>query len=391
MSDLGSRLQSVRKRRGLRQTELSALSGVSVSWIRKIEQGTVREVRLETLRKLAVALRVRTTVLQADDHDVEHADMETQDLWEPVRRALAGHHPDTVDEPASVDGVLAEFNALRPMLETHHYGQMATRLPMLLRDADSLDVSEEQGRAIRARLLTMAGWLLTQNRQFETAAETLDRAMDAADNRVDIAAAVNTKVWGLLRQGCLDEARDLAIRWADDIEPKFSRATARELAVWGRLWLGVANAAVRNNQPGETADALSLARAAAHRIGREIVNDEATVRTFGPVTVAHIQAEAHVIDGQPDKTLAIAEHAPRDILNPVSAGRLRHRLDVANAHTMLKQYGEAFAEIQELHALAPEWIVQQRYARDVLGNVIAGRRTLTDEMRTLADAIKLDY
>jgi transcriptional regulator with XRE-family HTH domain len=37
---LGQRLQSVRKRRGLTQAELAAETGLSVSLIRKLEQGT---------------------------------------------------------------------------------------------------------------------------------------------------------------------------------------------------------------------------------------------------------------------------------------------------------------------------------------------------------------
>jgi hypothetical protein len=40
---------------------------------------------------------------------------------------------------------------------------------------------------------------------------------------------------------------------------------------------------------------------------------------------------------------------------------------------------------------APEWLTQQRYARDILGSIAAGRRTLTTEMRELADAIRLEY
>ena len=47
-STLGGRLASARKRRGLSQRELAQASGLSVSLIRKIEQGEREDTRLET-------------------------------------------------------------------------------------------------------------------------------------------------------------------------------------------------------------------------------------------------------------------------------------------------------------------------------------------------------
>ncbi|MFI5716929.1 helix-turn-helix domain-containing protein [Nocardia sp. NPDC051750] len=49
--DLGERLQSVRKRRGVTQRELAGRSGVSLSYVRKIEQGERDDARVETLRR----------------------------------------------------------------------------------------------------------------------------------------------------------------------------------------------------------------------------------------------------------------------------------------------------------------------------------------------------
>ncbi|MFJ1461881.1 helix-turn-helix domain-containing protein [Nocardia sp. N2S4-5] len=386
--DLGERLRNVRKRRGLTQPELAAASGVSLSTIKKVEQGERANVRLETLRKLAVGLRVRTSDLQVR-RDAEHADTETEDLWAQVRRALVGQDVAPADEPATNEGTQAAYEELRPLIDAHRYREISALLPALLRDAETLTDSE--GRAIRSRLLSMTGWMLTQNRQFDTAAMTLDRAIDIAPERGMAVAAVNALIWTHIRQGNLRKARTLAIRWADDIEPRFSRATASQLALWGRLWLYVANIGVRDNNPGETEDALSLARAAADRIGHEVLYDPNPNRLFGPVTVAQITGECHIIAGKPDKTLSIAKSLPTNVLSPMAAGRLRHRLDVANAHVQLGQHGEAVAVLQQVRSVAPEWLPQQRYARDVLRRTITQRRTLTDDMRELADAIKLEY
>ncbi|MEU7435556.1 hypothetical protein AB0B07_32685 [Streptomyces sioyaensis] len=45
--------------------------------------------------------------------------------------------------------------------------------------------------------------------------------------------------------------------------------------------------------------------------------------------------------------------------------------------------------MQSIRARAPQWLPNQRYAQDILGLVVAKRRTLTLEMRSLADAIGL--
>ncbi|MEU7631411.1 helix-turn-helix transcriptional regulator [Nocardia sp. NPDC049220] len=382
-----AKLQSLRRRRGMTQQDLADVSGVSKSTIREIEQGQRTSVRLETLRKLSVALRVRTSTLRVT-RDAEEADGDTNDLWGPVRRALAAQ-PDQPDEPATNEGVASAYEALKPLIDAHRYTDIAGILPQLLQDADTL--TDVEGRAIRARLLSTTGWMLIQNRQFDIAEATLDRAIDSAIDQGSAVAAVNLLIWAHLRQGQLGKARDLAIRWADDIEPRFSRATVAQLALWGRLWLYVANAAVRDNAPGETEDALSLARAAADRIGHEMVYDPNPNRTFGPVTVAQITGECAVIAEQPSRTLAIAETIPTTVLAPMAAGRLRHHLDVANAHAQLRQYPEAMAELHALQDRAPQWLKQQRYARDILGGIISKRRTLTAEMREMADAIQVAY
>jgi transcriptional regulator with XRE-family HTH domain len=386
---LGQRLQSVRKRRGLTQAELATAAGLSVSLIRKLEQGTITDTRLETARKLAVALRIPTTVLVTRP-DREEPDQATTDQWDQVRAALAGRMSESTEQPTA-GGVRDAVVAIRPALARNRFSELRPLLPALLRDADALDLDDEPGRQARFLALNMTAFILTQMRQWDVALYTLDRAEDAACTLLDGAAVAKTRVWLLLRQGDLGAARDTAIRWADDIEPRFSRATNPELSLWGDLQSMVANAAIRDNRPGEANDALKLARAAGDRIGREMMTDASTSRMFGPATVAYRQAETAVIDGKPERTLAIAASIPRDVLPPADMNRLRHSLDVANAHAMLRQYEQAFATLREIREAAPEWIVQQRYARDVLGRIIGRRRTLPAEMRELADLIAVPY
>jgi hypothetical protein len=146
---------------------------------------------------------------------------------------------------------------------------------------------------------------------------------------------------------------------------------------------------VRDSCPGEAEDALALAAAAAARIDREVRRHDNSQCVFGPVTVAYIRAESYVLTGQPDRCLSIADSLPSAVPYPELVSRLRHQLDIANAKAMLRDYGHSFAILQEVRARAPEWLIQQSYARDILTLIINRRRTLTQDMRDLADYMQL--
>lgn len=380
----GERVRRVRKLRGFTQRELAARSGLALRTVKTVEQGTGHP-RVQTLRAIAKALQVTTTRLMTSGQD--GPDPVAADVWDDVRDALYRPAAGDGDEPATEAGVLAALAAVIPDLAANRYGRVRAVLPALIRDSAALG---GDGRCVRSAVLNATAWLLTQTRQWEDASTAAHLARGAARGRLDAAAAVSTECWCLLRQGRLDEAATLAGAWADQVEPRFSRATTGELAAWGKLLLCVNNAAVRDNRPDDAADALSLAKAAADRIGREVRLDRSTARTFGPVSVAMIAAENAAITGKPDRVLRIAGKLPRSgLLYGESAARRRHGLDVACAHVMLRDYGEAVAVMDGLRVQAPEWLAQQRYARDILEDVVSRRRTLTGQMRELAAAVRL--
>lgn len=384
---IGDRLRSVRKRRGLTQRELASSAGVSISLVRKIEQYEREDIRVETALKLARALRVPTSMILARDFAPDDAAPDVMTAWEPVRRALAGQagHP---DGEVTAAGITAAIRDLGPSLTAHRYSTVRDILPLVLRDADALDEGPA-ARKVHSDILTTVGYLLTQTRQFGIAELTLGRAIDAASDRLDAAAAADTLTWLRLRQGRLDEALATAVDWADELEPRFSRATDKELMTWGRFLLSTVNAALRDNRPGEAQDALELAGAAATRMGRDVQRHPGSQMVFGPTTVGFIRAETQVLTGHPDKALAIAAGLPDPPPFPGLVSRLRHRLDIANAHAQMRRYPEAVAELGAVRQRAPEWLANQQYARDILRRVVDRRRTLTPEMRELADTVRL--
>ena len=376
----------LRKLRGLTQPQLAEASGVSVRTVQTVEQAQA-PVRTRTVAALAKGLQVTTARLLTPGLP-DPGDPLQGDPWQDVRAAL--YQPLPAAEPAAEADVLAGLALLRPEFAANRYDRARAVLPALVADARSLG---DSGRTAQSRVLNAASWLLTQSRQWEDALTAGRLALDAAPDPADKVAAANTLCWCLLRQGRLEEALDLAVKWADETEPRrISRASEAELAGWGKLWLYVTNAKVRNNEPGAAEDALRLAAAAAARIGREVETDASTTRTFGPVTVPMIRAENAAISGKPDLVLKIAaEDVPRGgkLVHAMSASVLRHGLDVAAAHAQKREWAEAVDSLDDLRRQAPQWISVQRTARDLAEEIVARRRTLTPQMREVAAAVRL--
>ena len=381
---IGDRIRNARKRCGLSQRELAELSGLSLSLIRKLEQGERPDTRVETLRKLAVAMGVPTTTLLGP----ESAEQPPADggLWAPARQAIT--HPQRRDtpEPVTERGLTNALLAAVKLYHDNQYDQLARVLPGLLADG------EDAPPLLRSRILQLAGSIMVQTRQLDPARIALDRSVTDAETTgsvLDAASAVITMCWLLLLDRQFGQVRALAAQWADRVEPRFSAATVREMSVWGWLLLRGSAAAIRDNRPGEAADMMRLAEAAAVATGRERGGYQMYWTTFGPATVAMKRVENAVVDGRPDIALRLARHVPPD-LRPTSDNRNRHLLDVSAAHLELRHYDDAFGILYALNGDAGPWLAEQRMARDLLAQIIHRRRTLTPEMRQLAAAIRLD-
>jgi transcriptional regulator with XRE-family HTH domain/alkylhydroperoxidase/carboxymuconolactone decarboxylase family protein YurZ len=381
---IGTRLRDIRRRRGLSQRDLATASGVSLSLIRQLEQQNLHGTRMETARKLAVALRVTTSTLLRHD---THEEPDHSEPWRVLRDAVEAPAVQLDTEP-TVDGLRTVLAEARAAFFESRMTDVTALLPSLLRDAEALG-DDPEARAVRAHLLQLAGSTLTQARQFAAAETALTRALDAATDRLRAASIVTTWTWLLVRQGRVEEGRDMAVRWADDLEPRMSKATPEELAAWGWLLLQVAAAGLRDARDGEAGDAMRLARSAAVLTGRELPIGSSRLASWGPVTVAYKCAERGVVQDRPEAVLATAPGLKAAPGAAPGTEYHRHRLDVAKAYVMLRQHGEAVEVLADVRERAPEWLAQQRYARDILGEVVSRRRTLTPQMRELADAVGL--
>ncbi|MFC9085380.1 helix-turn-helix domain-containing protein [Nocardiopsis dassonvillei] len=389
----------MRKQKRWSQEQLAEEAGLSVTTIKKAENpGRRGEITTGTLHAIATALGVTTTELYTDRAPIgTSSDSEDDQVLARLRAAIS--------PPVGIDGSpllpevvsdgpvdLAELHATASRLEVLYradrYDDVAAALPALVgaghRAVAELD-SDDAYRA-RAVALQMAGRYLTQTRQIADALDALRASIrDAAQagDRTLAAIGISGQGWALTRQGRLDEAERLSVLTADAMEPRSLRkATPKELAAWGHLLFRGASAAVRNNGHARARELLSVAGSAASALRKETD----CWATFGPLTVAQKEAEFSLIEGKPDKTLALAERLPRvqDVGDVTPINWERHRLDVAEALVLTRDPEQATHVLSGVLQRSPEWLKRQASARRTVHTILGARRTPTAEMVALA-------
>jgi transcriptional regulator with XRE-family HTH domain len=401
---LADNVKKLRRRNGWSQEGLAEEADLSVSTVRKLEQGG--HVSMETLAAVANALDVPTSALFASDAPKpvlgENDETNRRNLAQ-LRRALMP--PVSLKTPFSARYVPDPSDIRRRVKDGHElyqaddYTLVARKLPGLLRSSEAavaaLEGNEKQRAVIaRTHALLLTGKYLTQVRQYDLAyfalAEAIRLAREVGQTQL-AATGINGLCWLLLRQDRFDESELLATQTAKEIEPRMSEATPAQLALWGELWLRVAAAAQRNGRKEEAKHARRMAATAGGAMGREHADFPTHWGGFGPVTVAAKAVEDLALAGDARGVLRDAAEGPLKPENMKKFGRLstnnwgRHRLDVARAHVLLGSHQDAVDVLKGLREEAGQWLPHQPLARRVMGDVLKKRkRTLTQEMRDMA-------
>ncbi|MGH3831013.1 MAG: helix-turn-helix domain-containing protein [Pseudonocardiaceae bacterium] len=401
---LGERLAQLRRRRGMTQEALAERSAVSVSVIRKLEQGERDSAGLSTLRKLASALDVPTMELFAPAPAFAGPvdEYERDDLYDLRRvlqppRGVDGASVLSLAEDDGLPGGLAESLRIADVLfRDDDFTAVAAVLPTLITQARVAVAESGQGQRLSAwaqlaQTYLLAASLLTQLRKDDLAYQTLGLALDAATQVEDpglVGSVIGGETWLLMRQGRLNDAIEVALNASVRLEPSFAHADRRHLSSWGWLNLGIAGAAARNNQLDLMTDAMRRASAAAARIAVDGPGNQLW-SSFGPSVIAMRQTEMAVVTGDPITALRIAQ---RVVTPPRPANTYhRFRLDMASALLELRQQQEALAVLLALRSIAPNWLRHQRYAKSITSSLLrSAKRTIPQELRDLADFLHVD-
>ncbi|MCY0933592.1 helix-turn-helix domain-containing protein [Streptomyces sp. H34-S4] len=409
MSSLQENVRKHRRRTGMSQEQLAEASGLSVSLVRKAEQGG--NLSVESIHLLARALGTTTSELFATGApDPIHIGAGDGPKLSELRRALmppVGLREALVraDRAPVLSAVQRDIDDSHALYHADHYDSVARKLPGILRNAEAAvnfaeDAEDRQEAVVvRASAYLLAGKYLTQVRRYDMAYHALSLGIrDARDaDRKHIAATgVVGMAWLLLRQDRFDEAEHLATVTAEEIEPRMSTATPGELALWGELLQRVASAAIRNNRPEVAKQARRMTATAASGLSREHVDFRQHWTTFGPVTAEAKAIEDLSLIGDYHGVIGRADQGPVGPKALTKLGRPsannwdRHRLDVARAHAKLGSHQDAMDELCAIKETSPEWLRHQSMARYIMTDVLENRkRTLTQEMRDMASHLDI--
>ncbi|MFD4553265.1 helix-turn-helix domain-containing protein [Streptomyces sp. NPDC058469] len=403
---LADNVKKYRRTAGLSQEGLAIAAGLSLSTVRKVEQGG--HVSMDTLAILAGALSVTTSALLASEAPtsvVGPADEANRRYLAELRRALMPPiglaaslaEPAEAEDPSAIRQGVQDGHTL---YQADQYTSVARALPKLLRASEAavstLEGEEQQHAMIaRAHALLLAGKYLTQVRQYDMAyfalAEAIRLARETGQTQLAATGIVGLG-WLLLREDRFDESEQLAAQTAAEMEPRMSEATPAQLAVWGELWLRVAAAARRNNRDDVAKHARRMAKTAGGALEREHTSFPTHWSAFGPVTAEAKAIEDLALVGDARGVLRRADEGPLSAKGVKNFGRLstnnygRHRLDVARAHVLLGSHQDAMDELVHLRDAADVWLTHQPMARRVMTDILSTRkRTLTEEMRSMAE------
>lgn len=389
-ASIGTRVAEERKLRGLTQRQLAERAHVSLSLLRKVEQGTVPASPAFT-SAAARALGVGPAELLGQPYFRETpTDHRVFAAVPALRRELIAYLLPPGDEAparpiAQLADAVAAASQLRHAVDLSHLGAQLPGLLAELRAAWHQTTGSERERVfgLLAETYYAAGQLASKLGYTDLASISVDRYEWAAERSGDELAVL---VGAYRRAGeliCLDDCAT-ARRLLDDarshIEDRLGHADAPTLATWGNLHLKSGLAAARaGDRPGADAH-LAEAKATGQRIGAD--RDDYRL-CFGPtnVNIWSVGLAVELLDG----TEAI-KRAEKFTL-PQSAPRERvghHWIDLARGYLLHGDHQRALATLHQARRTAPQ---QTRYHPQVHETVRALARADKRRTDTLANFV----
>lgn len=360
---IADNLARLRKMRDLSQEQLAAAARVGIDTVARIEQGTRRTSRPDTLARLAAALGVSV------DHLLGYVTDSAQiDDVAGLRQAItAGAIPGLGDDFSDSRDVV-ELPALTVMAHESwrayvdgRHGELLHALPALLVDARRLaDVSHDDQKAGARRLESVvyrlgagiAGRLGAVDLAWTAAERALGAARESDSPDIETAISLRYLVWTLVRQGRHAEAERIAVAAAERIQPAMFDRDPTRASVLGNLLFNAATAAVSAGQPRRADDLLAEAKAAAIRAGADTANEAGI---FGP-RVAHLhEVDCAARAGDPERALHLAASAPTARGHVPGFWESGHRLRLAAAAVRVRRDRDAVRHLAEARNIAPAW------------------------------------
>lgn len=386
---IGARIAVQRRLRGLAQHELAARASVSLSLLRKIEQGS-RPATARVVVAVAGALRVDRTLLTGQPYrtgdrreDAMHGSVAT------IRRELAAYQRSPQEDrqvPAITElrAMTNEVSLLRHRVDLTGTG---VRLPQAL--ADLRMAAHTYRGPDRERVMALLAEVYYATRQFLHKLGYLDLASLVAD-RYEWAAGQcgDPCVMALaevFRAGELDSAGDWngAQAVMADAVGSFDLTGSPQpttLSVWGFLHLMSAYMCAHAGDDATTWAHYAQAEETARHLGAD--RDDYRL-AFGPTNVAiwGTALAVELMDGAKAVALAQRVQLPGDT-PPERAGH--HFLDLARGQLLRHKPADALESLLAARQIAPQQIRYHPLARETVYALARVERRSSETLRGLA-------
>jgi transcriptional regulator with XRE-family HTH domain len=394
---VGERIAYHRRRLGLSQVEFAALIGRSESWVSQIERGVRAIDRMSVLQRVADVLSVSVAELHGGDE--APAEEERPEAFDTIRLALTGHPAIGLivgdARPAAsaqmLDKLRGQHAGVWELVHASRYTELAPILAALISGLEIItrQAKDERVRAGALDLLSdtyqATAALMAKLEETDAAWIAADRAAYCAEKAgepLEVAASMFRMAHVFLVLGRMDQAQRVAASTAQALEPRITAQPAPEvLSLYGGLHLVLAVAAARDNDRSLAHLHLDTTRQIAEKLGEDR-DDYGT--EFGPANVAVHAVSIAVELGDAGQAIELGQQVNPGGLS--SERQARYYIDVAQAHAMRRQIGEALHAIQEAERIAPEETRVHTVGRAVIRDLLqlSGLRP-RPELRELAE------
>ncbi|GHB74303.1 transcriptional regulator [Streptomyces viridiviolaceus] len=373
----GQRAQILRERRGMTQTQVADLLGISPHTYRKIENGQQKAPGIETVLRLAEILRVRDLADLTGRSDA-HVDLFVgpgHPRLAAVKAAIDAFPLTTSVEPPPLVHVEARLHAAwRARHQSpNHREAIGALLPDLIRDTQLLvrhaDTAAERrvAQSLLAQTYSLAQFFIAYQPDSSLLWRVAERGMIAAQESED-PHAIGVASW-LLAQAhrdtgprhfdAADAVNQEAVRY---LSPFLPNASDEVLAIAGALEFELGYTAARRRDTGTAWRHWDKANDMAARLPSDyyhpVTSFSQAIMGAHAVTVAvelHQGGESVRQSAKADK--AIIKSRPR---------RARHRIEEARGFQLDNQPDVAVASLEKAFEAAPETIRYNGYAKTIL-------------------------
>lgn len=387
---IGKRISDARKSRGLTQQQLAASIPVSLSMLRKVEQGS-RDATPGLVAAVARTLGVAVSALTGQPYDQHgrHRDR-IHSLVPGLRYALTYWDLPPETDPAGSrpwPEQLAAAEQAAKLRRAANHTALAEMLPGTLVEATAA-VHASSG-AERERLFELLTVLLfaAHSVTYKTGYEDLsavveDRITWAASHSSDPlmgALAAWARTTSMLSAGSYDIGQRLLDRTQQEIDSGGRRDERRALGVCGPLHLRSAILAARAGQADTARGHLTEARRIAEQLGGVDEDGGWHQLSFGPSNVSIHEVATHIElgDGATATARAGSLRLPAG-LPPIRVGH--HYVDLSRAYLWAGDRDAALRSLYTARKLAPQQTRHLPTTREVTRMLVRSHRRSNDAL-----------